>query len=35
VVSCWEYRDTDLGPYNEVALAILSVAPGDPVPAIM
>jgi hypothetical protein len=34
VLACWEYRDTDLGPYNEVALAVLSVAPDDPIPAI-
>ena len=31
---CWEYRQTDIGPYNEVALTILSVAPQDPAPAI-
>ena len=31
---CWEYRRTDIGPYNEVALTILSVAPQDPAPAI-
>jgi hypothetical protein len=30
----WEYRNTDIGPYNEVGLTILSVAPHDPVPAI-
>jgi len=34
VLACWEYRDTDIGPYNEVALTIVSAAPGDPVPAI-
>lgn len=34
VLACWEYRKTDIGPYNEVALTIVSVAPGDPVPAI-
>jgi hypothetical protein len=28
-----EYRKTDLGPYNEVGLTILAVAPGDPIPA--
>src|SRR2546422_2976688 len=31
---CWEYRQTDIGPYNEVALTILAVAPQDPAPAI-
>jgi hypothetical protein len=31
---CWEYRQTDIGPYNEVALTVLSVAPQDPAPAI-
>ncbi len=31
---CWEYRQTDIGPYNEVAVTVLAVAPGDPHPAI-
>lgn len=31
---CIEYRKTDIGPYNEVGLAILAVAPADPIPAI-
>ncbi len=31
---CWEYRQTDIGPYNEVAVTVLAVAPGDPNPAI-
>src|SRR5437764_7548826 len=31
---CWEYRQTDLGPYNEIALTVLAVAPQDPAPAI-
>src|SRR5256712_10169297 len=31
---CWEYRQTDIGPYNEVAVTVLSVAPQDPAPAI-
>jgi len=31
---CWQYRQTDIGPYNEVALTILAVAPQDPAPAI-
>jgi Acetoacetate decarboxylase (ADC) len=31
---CWEYRQTDIGPYNEVALTVLAVSPQDPVPAI-
>jgi len=33
LLGCFEYRTTDIGPYNEVCLAILAVAPGDPVPA--
>jgi hypothetical protein len=28
-----EYRETDIGPYNEVGLTILARAPGDPIPA--
>ena len=31
---CWEYRQTDIGPYNEVAVTVLALAPRDPVPAI-
>ncbi|MDE3175033.1 MAG: acetoacetate decarboxylase family protein [Pseudomonadota bacterium] len=31
---CFEYRDTDLGPYNEVALSLPAVAPGDDEPAL-
>jgi hypothetical protein len=34
VLVCAEYRITDIGPYNEVGITILSTAPGDPVPAI-
>jgi hypothetical protein len=34
ILVCCEYRSTDIGPYNEAGLAILSAAPGDPVPAI-
>jgi hypothetical protein len=34
VLYCIEYRKTDLGPYNEVGLTVLSAAPGDPIPAI-
>jgi hypothetical protein len=30
----WEYRQTDIGPYNEVGLTILALAPQDPAPAI-
>jgi len=33
LVGCFEYRKTDLGPYNEVGLVVLAVAPGDPIPA--
>lgn len=31
---CFEYRDSDLGPYNEVGLSILATAPGDQDPAL-
>ena len=31
---CIEYRKTDIGPYNEVGLAVAAVAPADPIPAI-
>jgi hypothetical protein len=31
---CFEYRKTDIGPYNEVGLAILSTSPKSPVPAL-
>jgi hypothetical protein len=31
---CFEYRDTDLGPYNEVGLGIPALAPGDSEPAL-
>ncbi len=34
LLGCFEYRDTDLGPYNEVGLSIPAVAPGDPEPAM-
>ena len=30
---CIEYRETDIGPYNEVGLTIMAAAPGDPSPA--
>jgi hypothetical protein len=30
---CIEYRKTDIGPYNEVGLTVLALAPGDPIPA--
>jgi hypothetical protein len=30
---CFEYRRSDLGPYNEVGLCVLATAPGDPEPA--
>jgi hypothetical protein len=33
VLYCIEYRKTDLGPYNEVGLTIVTQAPGDPIPA--
>jgi Acetoacetate decarboxylase (ADC) len=31
---CFEYRKTDIGPYNEVGLVILSTSPKSPVPAL-
>lgn len=31
---CFEYRKTDIGPYNEVGLTVLALAPGDPIPAL-
>jgi hypothetical protein len=31
---CFQYRRTDIGPYNEVGLAILATSPKSPVPAI-
>src|SRR5262249_3999010 len=31
---CIEYRISDIGPYNEVGLTVLSTAPGDPIPAV-
>jgi hypothetical protein len=33
VLYCIEYRDTDIGPYNEVGLTVVAGAPGDPIPA--
>lgn len=30
---CIEYRKTDIGPYNEVGLTVLALAPGDRIPA--
>jgi hypothetical protein len=33
VLGWFEYRKTDLGPYNEVGVCVLAVAPGDPIPA--
>jgi hypothetical protein len=30
---CIEYRNTDIGSYNEVGLTVLATAPGDPIPA--
>ena len=31
---CFQYRKTDIGPYNEVGLAILTTSPQSPVPAL-
>jgi Acetoacetate decarboxylase (ADC) len=33
VIYCIEYRNTDIGPYNEVGLTVVAVAQGDPIPA--
>jgi hypothetical protein len=33
LLGCFEYRTTDIGPYNEACLAILTIARGDPIPA--
>lgn len=33
LLGCFEYRTTDIGPYNEACLAILTTARGDPIPA--
>jgi acetoacetate decarboxylase len=32
-IGCFEYRNTDIGSYNEFALTLLATAPGDPIPA--
>jgi hypothetical protein len=34
VLGCFEYRTTDIGPYNEVCVSILALAPQDPTPAL-
>ena len=31
---CFQYRKTDIGPYNEIGLTILSTSPQSPVPAL-
>ena len=31
---CFQYRRTDIGPYNEVGLTVLAAAPKSPVPAL-
>jgi hypothetical protein len=31
---CFQYRKTDIGPYNEVGLTVLAAAPKSPVPAL-
>jgi hypothetical protein len=33
VLYCIEYRNTDIGPYNELGLTVVAQAPGDPIPA--
>lgn len=34
VLGCFEYRKTDIGPYNEFCLAVSATVAGDPVPAL-
>src|SRR2546421_450456 len=34
LLACFEYRRTDIGPYNEVCLGVSAVAPGDRAPAL-
>jgi hypothetical protein len=34
MVACFEYRATDIGPYNEVCLGVWALAPGDRIPAL-
>jgi hypothetical protein len=34
MVACFEYRTTDIGPYNEVCLGVWALAPGDRIPAL-
>ena len=34
MVACFEYRKTDIGPYNEVCLGVSALAPGDRIPAL-
>jgi hypothetical protein len=31
---CFQYRKTDIGPYNEVGLVVLATAPKSPIPAL-
>jgi len=33
-LGCFQYRKTDIGPYNEVGLGILATSPKSPVPAL-
>ena len=34
LLGCFEYRKTDIGPYNEFCVGISALAPGDPIPAL-
>jgi hypothetical protein len=34
LLGCFEYRKTDIGPYNEVCLGVSALAPGDRIPAL-
>jgi hypothetical protein len=34
LLACFEYRGTDIGPYNEVCLGVWALAPGDRIPAL-
>jgi Acetoacetate decarboxylase (ADC) len=34
LLGCFEYRDTDIGAYNEFCIGVSALAPGDPIPAL-
>ena len=35
LLACFEYRRTDIGPYNEVCLGVSAIAPGDRMPSAL